>query len=211
MANPTWASVFDDVSRAVPTESIRERLRSRREADSTKDRGSPETTSSGGLPQPRIDPDPTRVVVDADVLVADVLRHDPSREALDRIRSHSWLTLVLSRPLIEDGRALLVEFESRTLAEHWQTVLDRTGRLVEPTAGGHPALATAHAAQAAQVLSLDETLTDVATGAAIRSTVDASVKTPTAFTSTIDLASLYAVGTAKSPAEYPGPDLDPRG
>ena len=47
-------------------------------------------------------PNPARVVADADVLAAGLLVGDPSREALDLVRAHSWVELVGEQRIARD-------------------------------------------------------------------------------------------------------------
>jgi hypothetical protein len=74
-------------------------------------------------------------------------------------------------------------------------------------AGDHPALASAAHGEAGQLLSFDDDLASASTGAALRPYLDVSVRTPRAFVSVFDAASVYDVSVGGS---YPGPDTDPR-
>lgn len=153
-------------------------------------------------------PDPTRVVADADILVADVLVGADARAALDVIRAHSWLDLVASEPLLDEAQALIAELADEDLARAWRTRIDRDVLIVQPTMGGHPAVTAAAAGSAATVLSFHEGLQSAGMGAAIRPIVATSVKSPAAFHRLLDPAALYRTLTDEA---YPGPDLDPRG
>jgi len=73
--------------------------------------------------------------------------------------------------------------------------------------GDHPALASAHAGEAAHLLSFDERLRSAKTGATLRKYVDVSVKHPRAFARLFDPERLYP---EVADGEYPGPDRDPR-
>ncbi|MFC6737595.1 hypothetical protein ACFQEQ_15235, partial [Halolamina salina] len=53
------------------------------------------------------EPSPARIVADSDVLAADLLVGGDARECLDHVRSHSWLTLVASDPLLDDAEAAI--------------------------------------------------------------------------------------------------------
>jgi hypothetical protein len=151
--------------------------------------------------------DPTRVVADADVLAADLLVGGAARTALDHVRSHSWLSLVASDPLLDDAEAVVESLADESLAADWRERVAADATRVEHPPGDHPALACAHRGDAAHVLSFDESLQTAAAGAAIRARVETSVKHPDAFARLFDPAALYesAVG-----GDYPGPDRDPR-
>lgn len=150
-------------------------------------------------------PDPARVVADADALAADLLVGGRAREAMDLIRSHSWMHIVATVPLLNDAEAVIEALTSASLATDWRRLIDEEALLVEPDAEGHPGLVAASAGGAATVISLDEELLSAAAGAAIRPKLATSVKSPDAFVRLVDPASLYqtVVGGA-----YPGPDRD---
>jgi len=153
-------------------------------------------------------PDPSRVVADADVLAADLLVGGAAREALDRVREHSWVDLVASDPLLADAEAVVAALADPGLAADWR---DRVGRErvgVEHPAGDHPALASALRGGAAHVLSFDEGLTAAGANVSLQGRLRVSVRTPEAFARLFDPGALYEAveGTA-----YPGPDRDPRG
>ena len=156
---------------------------------------------------PTIDPEPTRVVADAGVLAADLLVGDPARTALDRVREHSWMTLVASDPLLDDAAAVVAALASDSLASDWRARAERACERVDHPGQDHPALASAYRGGAMHLLTLDESLLSAAAGAAIRGRVETSVRHPRAFATLFDAESLYreAVG-----GEYPGPDRDPR-
>ncbi|MFT4950109.1 MAG: putative nucleic acid-binding protein [Natronomonas sp.] len=151
------------------------------------------------------DPDPARVVADADVLAADLLSGGSAREALDHVRAHSWVDLVASDPLLDDVIAALAD---RPLAAEWRERVERERVRVEQAAGDHPALASAYEGNAAQVLSFDEGVTSAGANLSLQSHVRVSLRTPAAFVTLFDPASLYE---AVEGGEYPGPDRDPRG
>ena len=149
-----------------------------------------------------------RVVADADVLAADLLVGGPSRAALDLVRTHSWVTLVASEPLLDDAEAVLAELAEPRLAEDWRVAADELATLVDHPTGDHPALASALHGDARHVLSLDENLHSAAAGAAIRTRVETSVKHPAAFVKLFDPASIHREVVEGT---YEGPDRDPRG
>ncbi|MFC7047054.1 hypothetical protein ACFQH6_18105 [Halobacteriaceae archaeon GCM10025711] len=152
-------------------------------------------------------PDPTRVVADADVLAADVLVDGAAREALDRVREHSWLTLVVSEPLLDEAEAVVADLADADLAADWRATVAATATSVDHPSEDQPALACALHGQAAHLLTEDEELTSARTGASIRKYVATSIKRPDAFVRQFDAASLYE---AEFDDEYPGPDRDPR-
>lgn len=153
------------------------------------------------------EPDPTRVVADADVLAADVLAGGPAREAMDVVRSHSWLTLVCTPRLLEDAETIVGELADEDVALAWRAKVEELATVVDQPPGDHPALAAAHRGNAAQVLSFDEDLRSARTGATLRPHVATSVRSPEAFLAVFDPEGLYPVVLD---GEYPGPDRDPR-
>jgi len=154
------------------------------------------------------DPSPARVVADADVLAADLLVGGPARAALDRVREHSWTTLVASDPLLDDAAAVIGELSSDELARDWRARIERDCELVSHPSDDHPALAVAYRGGAMHLLTLDDSLLSAPAGAALRGRVETSPRHPRAFDALFDAESLYreVVGGA-----YPGPDRDPRG
>ncbi len=154
------------------------------------------------------DPDPARIVADADVLAADLLCGGPAREALDSVRAHSWVDLVASDPLLDDAEAVIAALADETLAADWRDRAASERVPVDHTAGDHPALASAYEGNAAHVLSLDQGVTSAGANLSLQSHVQVSLRTPAAFVTLFDPASLYEVTNG---GEYPGPDRDPRG
>jgi len=152
-------------------------------------------------------PDPTRVVADADVLAADLLVGGPARRALDVVRRHSWLDLVVTAPLLDDAGSVVAEVAEPGLADEWRRRVERSTVRVEQPSGDHPALSAAYRGDAAHLLSFDERLRSARAGAELRGLFDVSVRSPDAFVTVFDPAAVYetAVGEA-----YPGPDRDPR-
>lgn len=153
------------------------------------------------------EPDPARVVADADVLAADLLVGGHAREALDLVRAHSWVSLVASDPLLADTQAVVEDLTDADLARAWRERIEELRVDVDHPVGDHPALASAAASEAAHVLSFDEQLRDVNAGVEIRKHVATSVKHPRAFCRLFDPKTLYPT---VSDGEYPGPDRDPR-
>ena len=153
-------------------------------------------------------PAPARVVADADVLAADLLRGGDAREALDHCRRHSWVQLVATDELLDDAEAVIADLGDGALAADWRAKVEPWRVRVEQRRGDHPALASAHAGEAAHLLSFDERLRSAKAGATLRKYVDVSVKHPRAFARLFDPERLYP---AILDGEYPGPDRDPRG
>ncbi|WP_415378547.1 hypothetical protein [Halosimplex sp. TS25] len=153
------------------------------------------------------DASPARIVVGADVLAADLLVGSDAREAMDHVRSHSWMTLVASDALLDDAQAVIGDLADADLAADWRDRIEELREPVDHPEGDHPALASALHGGAMHVLTFDETLQSAAAGAAVRGRVETSVKDPRAFATLFDAESLY--GTVED-GEYPGPDRDPR-
>ena len=154
------------------------------------------------------DVNPARVVADAGVLAEDLFVDGDARRALDHVRSHSWVELVASEPLLDDAEAVVAELGDDELASDWRERVESLATLVTHPSGDHPALAAAYHGGAAHVLTRDETLRSARTGMELKGRVDVSVKAPDAFARLFDPERLYpeVVG-----GEYPGPDRDPRG
>lgn len=152
-------------------------------------------------------PDPTRIVVDADVLAADLLAGGSAREAMDRLREHSWLELLVTDELLDDAEAIVRELGDDGLAADWRPKIERLATVVEQRPGDHPALAAAYHGDAAHVLTFDESLRSARKGVEIRARVETSVKSPDGFLALFDPETLYSAVVGD---EYPGPDRDPR-
>jgi len=152
-------------------------------------------------------PDPTRIVADVGVLAADLCRDGPSRSALDLIRSHSWLTLIVSEPLVGETEAVVGSLTDETLATEWRQKAETLGTCVEHPEGDHPALACASHGNAAHVLTHDESLLTASAGSAIKERVECSFKRPDAFAELLSPAPFYEAVVGGS---YDGPDRDPR-
>ncbi|WP_232686625.1 DUF7384 family protein [Halobacterium zhouii] len=150
---------------------------------------------------------PARVAADADVLAADVFVDGDARRALDCVRSHSWVELVVSEPLLDDAESVVEALGDAGLAADWRERVESLATLVEHPEGDHPALAAAYHGDAAHVLTYDEALGSARTGMKLKERVDVSVKPPDGFATLFDPERLYpeVVG-----GEYPGPDRDPR-
>ncbi len=153
------------------------------------------------------DPNPARLVVDADVLAADVLVGGDARDAMDIVRGHSWVELVASDELLDDAEAVIRELADGELARDWREKIEGTRIGVEQTPGDHPALASAHAGNAAHILSYDDSLRSAKTGTTLQGRISVSVKRPDGFVTLFDPESLYDVVVG---GEYPGPDRDVR-
>jgi len=153
------------------------------------------------------DPDPARVVADADVLVADLLVGGPAREAIDHVRRHSWLDLAASDVLLDDAEAVIATLADAELAADWRDRIEAERVAVDHPPDDHPGLASAYQSEAAHLLSFDETLRSAATGLSLQPYQGLSVRTPDAFATVFDAESLYE---ATQGGEYPGPDRDPR-
>ncbi|OLZ39895.1 hypothetical protein A6E15_02375 [Natrinema saccharevitans] len=153
------------------------------------------------------EPDPARVVADADVLAADLLVGGSAREALDHVRRHSWVELVASDPLLEETERLVTALSDADLAADHRERLEAERVAVDHPEDDHPALASAYRGEAAHLLSDDERLRSAEAGLTLQPRVSVSVRPPDAFTRLFDPESLYA---AVEGGEYPGPDRDPR-
>ena len=152
-------------------------------------------------------PDPARVVADADVLAADLLVGGAAREAMDVVRSHSWVELVASDPLLDDAEAVVAALADEALAADWRERVAHERVAVEHPEGDHPGLASAYRGGAAHLLTFEESLASAEAGAAINRRVPLSVRSPDAFLAVFDPGALYPEVEG---GEYPGPDRDPR-
>lgn len=231
---PTWGELFDRAADPVAVEEIQATLAERRERRAreqhTEHGGSPRgETRVGTRSTPREErdapdaterraggerggrPDPTRIVADADVLVADLLAGGDARASLDAVRAHSWTTLVATEPLLDDAAVVIEELAGPSLATAWRGKVAELVTVVDQPPSDHPALAAALHGHAAHVLTFDGALTGAAGNARVRSRVETSPKTPAAFARLFDPAKLYAATrSGGEPDAYPGPDRDPR-
>ncbi len=153
------------------------------------------------------DPDLTRVVADADVLIGDLFGDEAAREAMDLIRSHSWLTLVATWELLDDAETIIADLREEDLALGWRANVEELATVVEQSPGDHPAIAAAYHGNAAQILSFDEELQSARVGAKLKPRVETSIRSPEAFLTVFDPERLYPVVCEGA---YPGPDRDPR-
>ncbi len=152
-------------------------------------------------------PDYTRLVADADVLASDLLVGGTSRTAIDFVRTHSWLDLVATDPLLGDAEAVIRSLADSTLADDWREAIDDLAVTVEQPPSDHPALAAAYRGDAMHVISMDERLGSAEAGASLRAAMNVSVRTPAAFVAVFDPKTAYETTFE---ASYPGPDMDPR-
>jgi len=152
--------------------------------------------------------DPASVVADADVLAADLLVGDDARDAVDIVRRHSWLDLVASDPLLDDATAVIAECADEELASDWRDRIEDERVAVDHPAADHPGLASAYRGNVAHLLTYDEGLTSAGANLSMQTHMTVSVRTPDAFASLFDAASLYE---SLHDDSYPGPDCDPRG
>lgn len=148
------------------------------------------------------------IVADADVLAADLLVGGTSREALDVVRAHDWITLVASDRLLDDAEAVVETLADATLASDWRDRIEDLAEVVSQPPGDHPGLASAVAGDANHLLSLDDSLTAARANVSIQNRVAVSIRTPDAFVSVFDAESMYDVVVGGA---YPGPDRDRRG
>jgi len=152
-------------------------------------------------------PNPARVVADADVLAADLLVGGVAREALDHARSHSWVELVASDALLAETEHLVSQLADADLAADHRERLEAERVAVDQPEGDHPALASAYQGNAAHLLSYDERLRSAKAGLTLQPRVAVSIRPPDAFAQLFDPESLYDVVEGGA---YPGPDRDPR-
>lgn len=147
-----------------------------------------------------------RVVADSDVLTADLLVGKSARDALNIVRSHSWIDLVASDALLADARALITELASASLATEWYETIESERCAVDHPPEDHPALASAYNGNAAHVLSFDDHLRSAKAGITIRERTETSIKHPDAFVTLFDPEQLYETLFDEP---YPGPDRSP--
>jgi len=152
-------------------------------------------------------PDPTRIVADVDVLLCDLFIDGEARSAMDRIRAHSWIELFASDHLIDRTVTAIEHLGDESLADAWRARFIRSCSLVEHPPEDTPALASAYAAGAGHLLSMDPRLRSPETGLAMRSAMPISIRDPRAFLRVYDPASLHE---AVIGGPYPGADRDPR-
>lgn len=198
-----WAALFDRAPTA-DREAIETALAATRaDGESTPATANPEATKPT---EPR-EPEPTRVVADADVLAADLLGGGSARRALTGLWLHPWMTLVASDPLVSTAEAVIGTLADEQLAADWREVIEEWREPVVHPVGDHPALASAYRGGAMHVLSFDARLTDSGTAATLAGRFPVSVRSPAAFDQLFDPESLYATIDAGA---YPGPQRPPR-
>ena len=148
------------------------------------------------------------VDIDADVLAADLLVGGAAREALDPLRSHSWITVLASDHLLDDAEATIADVAGPELAAAWRERVAAWRESVTHPAGDNPALGSAYRGGAMHLLTFDDRLRSAKAGATLGTDLTVSARHPEAFAALFDAGSLYpeVVG-----GEYPGPDRDPRG
>ncbi|MFB6138320.1 MAG: hypothetical protein ABEJ42_08310 [Halobacteriaceae archaeon] len=193
-ADGDWSALFERARAAgsgVTVEDVRSALAERRGAEDPPPApggGDTDAAAEGPVDGAAGDrPDPGRVVADADVLAADLLVGGDSRVAMDLVRDHDALTLVAAGPLLDDAAAVVAStMGDEGLARDWRAAVAALATVVAVPAGNHPAFAAARATGAGHVLTLDESLTGVAAGLAVKRHVETSVKTPGAFAATVD-------------------------
>lgn len=152
-------------------------------------------------------PNPTRVVADSGVLAADLLLGGAAREAIDHVRSHSWMGLVASDPLLDATEDLVTALADDDLAVAHRERLEADRVEVTHPENDHPALASAYRGNAAHLLTENEELSSPGAGVALQPHMRVSVRPPDAFARLFDPEALYE---AEHGDEYPGPDRDPR-
>jgi predicted nucleic acid-binding protein len=196
-----WPGLFDRAP-TVDRAAIETALSSHRDGGSA-------ATEAADLPTPTEprEPQPTRIVADADVLVADLLGDSDARAAIDVLWQHSWTTLVASDDLLAEAEAVIEAVADSGLATDWRAAIEAWREPVVHPPGDHPALASAYRGGAMHLLSFDETLTDSQAGAALNQRVSVSVRSPAAFAHLFDPEGLYET-VDNDP--YGGPDREPR-
>ncbi len=148
------------------------------------------------------DPDPrlARVAADADVLAADLLVGGAARAAMDLVRDHSWVELVVTEAVLDDTQAVVAALADPELAADWRAASEGLATVVEAPTGDHPALAAAYRGDAAHLLTLDDRLASAQAGAAL-GRWEISVKRPDGFARLFDPEVMYAAAVGD---EYPG-------
>ena len=152
-------------------------------------------------------PDPTAIVADTDVLAADLLVGGIAREALDLVRSHSWLSVLASETLLAETRAVVTTLAGSDLADRWYARISEDARLVDHPDGDHPALASAYHGGAAHLLTFDERLQSPQAAVRLQQRFPISVRSPDAFVATFDVDGVHEAIFGEP---YDGPDVDPR-
>jgi hypothetical protein len=219
----SWGDLFARAAAVdADEESLRETLRRRREGEVSGGASEASTERADSAAPPELtdppEPTPARVVADADALAADLLVGGDARRALDRLREHSWTTLVASDTLLADAEAVIREHTGADteadpdLAADWRERMEAWREPVSHPVGDHPALGSAYRGGAMHLLTLDPRLQTAQAGATLKKRVELSVRHPKAFAALFDAAKLYpaVVGEEGEEETYPGPDRDPR-
>ena len=199
----SWGSLFErTVDIDADERAVRDALESIRAEGDDPD-ADPESPVS-----PPAESGPARVVADADVLAADLLVGGAAREALDPLRSHSWITVLASDHLLDDAEATIADVAGPELAAAWRERVAAWRESVTHPAGDNPALGSAYRGGAMHLLTFDDRLRSAKAGATLGTDLTVSARHPEAVAALFDAGSLYpeVVG-----GEYPGPDRDPRG
>ena len=196
-----WDALFAVGEQAeLSTAEISDRLEAIRE-----DR--PHSTPTATVDEP-VEPTPVRIVVDADVLVADLFgTSQAARTALDTLWEHSWITLVGSDELLTDAAQIITAETDETIAAGWRSIMEEWRLPVTHPKTDHPALGSAYRGGAMHILSNDERLTGSRAATALQGRLPVSVRTPDAFNAVFSAASLYQ---EVSETPYDGPDRKPR-
>jgi len=197
-----WAALFDRAPTA--DREVIEQARSTARADAEPAAATADADAQ--LTEPR-EPEPTRVVADADVLAADLLIGGAARRALTQLWQHPWMILVASDPLLSTTETVIATVADERLAADWRELIEEWREPVVHPAGDHPALASAYRGGAMHVLSFDDRLTDSGTAATLAGRFPVSVRSPAAFDQLFDPESLYAT---VDDGPYPGPQRPPR-
>ncbi len=196
-----WATLFAETKQtelSVPEISSQlEELRENRDRRST----------ATAVDEPG-DPSPVRIVVDVDVLVADVFNaSSPARTVMDKLWEHSWIKLVGSDQLLTETTSLLSTVGDESLATAWRSLIEEWRTPVTHPNQDHPALGSAYRGGAMHILSYDKTLTGPRTATALQGRFPVSIRTPDAFNAIFSPSSLYQ---EISDTKYDGPDRLPR-
>lgn len=192
-----WDEVADSVG-PITLEAIQE-------ARTTLDLPATDTSDAPDLTDP-MEPAPTRVVADADVLAADLLVGGDARRALEVVWQHPWMTLVASDPLLAETELLIDELTTGVAAD-WRALLENWREPVTHPPGDHPALASAYRGGAMHLLSFDGKLNTSKTATTLSQRFPVSVREPAAFSQLFDPESLYQTVSSES---YSGPERSPR-
>lgn len=150
-----------------------------------------------------------RIVVDVDVLAADLLCGGLPRECIDIIRSHSWLELVVTEQLLEETQTVISRLTESSLADAWSRKMDDWDQvhIVDQPPDDYPALAAAYQGQVPHLVSMNERLQSIQAGMELQSRLTVSIRSPAAFVQVYDPGAIYGLIYED---EYEGPDQDAR-